>query len=63
MNAAFKNRLERIAESLIAMSAPSLMREPKPLRPPLATAPLAQTLTLRELAMLARVRNQAVSHA
>jgi hypothetical protein len=62
MNAKFARRLTLLQETLIALSAPTLLRE-SPLRPPLATAPLAKSLTLRELAMLTRVRNQAVAHA
>jgi hypothetical protein len=39
------------------------LAEPKPLRPPVAVAPLAESLSLRERFLLARVRNQAVCHA
>ncbi len=62
MNASIARRIANLQVKLIALSAPNLLRE-VPVRPPVAVAPLAQSLTLRELAMLTRVRNQAVANA
>jgi hypothetical protein len=39
------------------------LAEPKPLRPQVAVAPLAESLSLHERFLLARVRNLAVCHA
>jgi hypothetical protein len=39
MNASFARRLERFQTALIALSAPTLLAEPKPLRPPVKAAP------------------------
>ena len=63
MNASFARRLDRLQTALIALSAPTLLAEPKPLRPQVAVAPLAESLSLRERFLLARVRNLAVCHA
>jgi hypothetical protein len=61
MNASFARRLSNFQEMLVALSAPTLLRD-NPLRPPVAAAaPLANSLTLRELAILARLRTQAVA--
>jgi len=58
MNANMARLLNRQQYSLVALSAPTLLREPKPqaLRPPMATAPLAQSLSLRELVGLNRLQ-------
>jgi hypothetical protein len=61
MNANFARLLNNYQDMLIALSAPSLLKDNTPLRPPLAkpaTAPLAKSLTLKEIAILARIRNQ-----
>lgn len=58
MRASIAHRLLQSQEALVMMAAPRLQRD-TPVRPALApvTAPLAQSLTLRELAALARLRN------
>lgn len=63
MNASTARRLQNFEIALIALSAPTLLNDVAlPIRPPVAKAPLAQSLTIRELAMLARVRRE-VAHA
>jgi len=59
MHASIAHRIERHQIALVAMSAPRLLREFTPVRPPMAVAPLAQSLTIRELVALAHVRAQA----
>jgi hypothetical protein len=60
MNASFARSLDRYQTAMVAMSAPGLL-QPKPLQPPVATAPLAQSLTLRELFALSRIRQEVIN--
>ena len=61
MTASLARRLTLSQNLLIALSAPTLLPEDTPVHPPLAFAPLEQSLTLRERALLNRVRTQGVS--
>jgi len=57
MNASYARRLEDAQLTLVALSAPLLLDERRALRAPVttATAPLAESLTLRERFALRRM--------
>ena len=59
MNASIARRITSAQHDLICWSAPRLTGEPTPLRPPMATAPLASGLTLAELTILNRIAQSA----
>lgn len=64
MNASIANRIRASQDNLIRLSAPNLIDESRtPLRPPMATAPMARLLSLRSLIALGSLGLEVRCHA
>ena len=64
MNASIASRIRASQDNLIRLAAPKLIDESRmPLRPPMATAPMARLLSLRSLITLGSLGLEVRCHA